>query len=319
MKRTNFPIISTALLLVILAPVGNAQFPMLYNASDWMSQYYSGPYHSDPAPSLSYYSESVALGIEPGLGYPMKSGLQFGLSDTVLLRVVLTNGTLSPITISGTPSQWFTPVLFDFEADPHVVYPFADSSDLGWKFIGWQAYSSWNNITQPATIASGTQYVLVYFVWGFPAGQSRLQVRKTASAPSTLVNLIGFGGDIWVTKPQDRADTINAFAACYWREHDINASQANQIRWVDSMFVRNSKSLPAYELKSSNCSEFNDSLGYLAALDSTLAIATSYRDTLMDDTAKFTGWHRAWYQQVIEMANWQRDRLLSGNWKSYID
>lgn len=309
--------------LCIVTFIGLPAFPAqaqpdesYYNAIDWMPQYYSGPYHSDPAPNLSFYSESSTIGgTEPSYGYPMRSGLQFGLSDTVMLWVTLTNSTLSPITISGTPSQWFTPVLFDFEVDPHVVYPIADSSDLDWKFIGWQTYGTSVNITQPASIASGTQYNLVYYVWGLPVGNTRLQVRKTSNAPSTLVNLIGFGGDVWVTQPQQMADTLNAFAACYWRAYLNHSSQTNQMRWVDSILVKNPKSLVGYQLKQSTFSAFSDSIGTLAAFDSLLAISNSYRDPVMSDTTKFTGWHWAWYRDLITQNTYYRNKLISGNWR----
>ncbi len=292
-----------------------AQISSYYETQGWDESFYGGPYEADvPHDSTFYTTSLVFVGGEPGYGYPMCSGQQVGLSDTALLIVSLVNATYSPISLSGSqPSTWITPVLFEKDIDPHYFSPIADSSMLKWRLLQW-VNSSNQVVSQPTSIPPHSGYKMVFDVWGFDTGSYRLLVKKTPSAPTNLNVLIGYGGDVWATQPQQMTDTINAWIGCYWRSIDTQSPQTSSAKWIDSVLTKNPKSLAGYSLKTHFYSQYFDSLSLLNAIDSVLAIANRYGDPVISDTAKFNTWDWAWYKQIVSVANHTRNKLISGYW-----
>jgi hypothetical protein len=316
MKNHSF--IALAIIAIVLLTTNQSQARNRYSTQCWDPSFLgsgSAPYSEDQIRDSTFYVTSgVLVAGEPGLGYPMRSGQEIGVSDTAEIHISLINATYNTIFLGGAqPTTWLTPVLYELNANPHVVYPIAQYPELNWRFIQWLNPKG-QIVSPPTSIGSHTGYKMIFYVWGFPDGRGRLLVKKTGSAPSNLQIIIGYGGDIWVTKPKFQADTLNAYASCYWMANDRQANLSDRLLWINSILSCNPQSLVGYWLKAHLYSTLFDSLGIIAATDSALAIAYRYGDPIVSDTTKFTEWHRLWYRTLIEDNAYRHKKLTSGNW-----
>jgi hypothetical protein len=288
--------------------------PMPYYSPEcWRGDRYKPlNYQYDTNPSGSFGLGYNVDPNEPYFGYPMRSGAVSGVSDTLTFWVEFHNGTSSDYSISSlTPENWILPVIYEVEADPHVNSAVLDTSNLGYALWYWSREG--NVTTKPSAIPRITPgYAMFFKLWGVPEGRFRLILKKSSLAPSNVSVPIDLTIPVWVTKPRDLADTLNAFAKIAERSLELEQTTSAQM-WIDSIFVRNPTSLTGWQLQVEIDKIIFDSLAIVADFDSILAIANTYRDLVMSDSARFSQWDRWWYQDVINFATFYRWKLASGN------
>ena len=281
-----------------------------YISECWLGSDYGINYLSDSQPDSGLYAMVDIGPNEPITGYPMHSGIVKGVSDTITLYVYLRGRKIYPFDITSyDPSNWFVPVVYELTADPRTAHPFADTSSIGYSFIGWLDWQE-KMIPQPSSIPSSgyirNRYDLKYYVWGLPPGRFRLMMKQTDNAPTGFHLLIRHTPGVWITSPMCLADTINAYAACAVRAFFTDDDSA-ALTWANNILALNPTSIVGYRLKNYAHVEFNDSTNVLATYDSLLAITARYGDPALPDPSKMNPYQNMWYEDVINavtMAKW---------------
>ena len=62
---------------------------------------------------------------------------------------------------------------------------------------------------------------------------------------------------------------------------------------------------------------YMDSLNYLAALDSVIAIMERYGDPLLPDSSKFGTWTKYWYHDMLNIHQTKRWELINNKYPYY--
>ena len=264
-----------------------------YAADGWTTDVY---------PDTGLFAECSVMPNEPIGAYPYHSGIVKGVSDTTIIYVEFHNRNQTGYNISSvSPETWFTPVLWPVGLDKWKMPPLTLPATFGWRFEYWL-----KNLELPSTkpasipseydIVSGYSYSLVFYCWGLPAGRYQLMMKKTGSAPSSFKLLKGDVTPVWITMPTSLADTISAYAACFYRAFDKRNKSACSY-WANRILNRNPFSISGYWLRA-NQAAFPppDTLTYFASVDSALAIINRYGDPLLPDSANMTGWVKTWYE-----------------------
>jgi len=320
MKKLGFPLAIAFVISLLLFSYVISQWPDYkqprYHSECWRGGGHGCNYYSDARPDTGLFAIVDIWPNEPPGGYPMHSGYVKGISDTVVLDVELYNRNSNPFDISSyQPENWFVPVVYDINSDPRKSYPIADTSDFNYIFSHWRD-RLYNIISQPDTIpysgSGNKRYILNYLVWGLPKGQFRLTVHKTIYAPPGFTLLVRPVYPVWIDKPVDLADTINALAACATRAM-FKGNDSLGLIWADSILYYNPSSIVGYRLKNFSYAGLNDSLNMVVTYDSTLAILNRYGDPVMSDSSKFTFYESIWYEDMINNVTMARWMHVTGN------
>jgi len=278
---------------------------------------YAG-FENYPSSGLSAYADFGSN--EPLYCYPLHSGHIKGVSDTVSIVVNLQNhDTIDYSITSYQPQSWFTPVIYDVMMNPSAFMPIGDSTVIHYSFQGW--YDGLDHpITPPGVIVKERgypSYHLLYYAWNLPVGTTRVLMTSTLNMPSGVTMLVNYVSPVWVVQSKTLADTLNAFGACATRaleKRNFTISSA----WCDSMFSRNSKSVPAYMLRARTYgwNAANDSLLELTAHDSALAILNRFGDAALGDTSNWNKTQWLWYNASLQWETYRRWKLVSGGRKA---
>ncbi len=287
-----------------------------YRSECWMGEGYS--YSDDAFPDSGFFATTDIEPNEPLWGYPFHSGVVKGVSDTTIIAVHFRNFNDTPYGISSLlPKDWFTPVIYHQNSSPRTSKPIADTSNFD---IGFKYWSNWGDdiVTQPKSIPpagdGNEEYLSVYYVWNLPVGRNRLCMKTTSLAPTGFRLLISNTGIVWVTKPTDLADTLNAHNACFWRARLADDDSA-ALAWTDTMLTYNQYSIPGYLLNAYAHSDFSDSLAKVTALDSAIAIAERYGDPVVPDTSEMDVFWKLWYEDILNHMKYYRWKHITGNEK----
>ena len=288
-----------------------------YFPEDWRGEGF--PFADDAYPDSGLFAITDMNPNEPLRCYPFHSGHVIGISDTVALIVRFKNYNTEPYDISTMqPETWFTPLLYRYNDNPRKSHPITDTSHFNVSFRYWEN-GVIERVTKPQAIPSSfsstaTGYALVYYVWNLPVGRNRLLMKATTSAPPGFRTLISNRAAVWVTKPTDLGDTLNAYGACFWRAFDAD-DYTGALVWVDSMLTHNQYSIPGYLLKAYAHSDLGDSLAKVTALDSAIAIAERYGDPVVPDTSKMGMYWKMWYDDILSHIKFYRWKHITGNEK----
>ncbi len=295
-----------------------------YNPEAWRSRPASTRFKESNWPGGQFFgADQQVSSSEPGYGYPFHSGVIVGISDTIEVTVSLLNRSTSDIIIgSQTPEAWFVPYVYPIDADVLIDPVLFDTSDFYYTFKHWRlSGTGWRKVAKPYSLIKepndpGT-YLLAYRLWGLPTGEYRIIFKKTASAPSNLRLIYGWGkSDVWITSAVTVADTVNAFAACCWRSY-YAAMDTMAIAWTDTILKYHPKSIVGYALRSTLYRNLGDSAKSLASLDSVIAFCSNQSDRALPDTASMNYYQKWWWNTTITEIQASRYRLL--NPKSYIE
>lgn len=272
-----------------------------------------GVYPGEEKSGYAFYGRSDRHSNEPVFGYPMRSGLVKGVSDTFLIHIELYNYTGEGYDLSNyRVENWFEPAIFDKYADPVTTNPLPYPDGFGYSFQYWKRYI--NIVEQPDTLPDSygsLKYELIYYIWGLPAGRFKVIMMKTSNAPDDFGLRLADVPCTWVVEPIDLADTLTAFAACWFRALERKDYEAAQ-SWTDSIYVRNPNSVNYYSMVSFYKLMVKDSAATIAAYDSGLAILSRQGDPLLPDTTRMTDWELNWYLQKIRSLTNCRHRLITG-------
>jgi len=320
MKKLGFSLAIAFIICLLLFRYVISQWPEYkqprYYSECWRGEGSGFGFPADAKPDTGLFAIVDLTSNEPVSGYPMRSGNQIGISDTTVLIVQLFNRNENGFDISSySPQNWFVPVVYDINSDPRKSYPIADTSDFDYIFSHWRD-RLYNIISQPDTIpysgSGNKRYILNYLVWGLPKGQFRLTVNKTSYAPPGFRLLVRPVYPVWIDKPVNLADTINAFAACATRAM-FKGNDSQGLVWADSILYYNPSSIVGYRLKNFAYAGLNDSLNMVVTYDSTLAILNRYGDPVMSDSSKFTFYESIWYEDMINNVTMARWMHVTGN------
>ncbi len=320
MKKQYYYLIVPILLIVYTIVTHSTEprpphrFPK-YISEIWRGGAYDAQYPVEASQDTGLLATIDHAPNEPVEGYPMRSGIVEGISDTFIVNVHLYNRNSEDYDISSyQPDNWFEPVIYDIHADPWKSHPLPQPYNFGYSFQYWKNWFE-EIVTQPNVIPySGNmnvRYSLVYYVWGLPAGRFRVMMEKTSYAPPGFRIILTNVPSTWIMKPTDLADTLTAFAACFWRaqkREDYNTA----LSWTDSIFAHNSNSVIGYALKTYADASLRDSTALLADYDSTLAILERQGDPLLPDTSDMNKWERMWYDDQLMITRYTRWRHVTG-------
>jgi hypothetical protein len=319
-------IINTILVLISSIAISQlfATDPILkhpkYYSEVWRGGPNYGNYPQELMPDSGLFAWVDLYPNEPVPGYPYHSGIVEGVSDTIEIHVYLRNRNTTDYNISSyQPEIWFTPVIYEINADPKNSHPLPEPSGFGYCFMYWMdCYGKF--VTQPSVIEPELggffQYHLTYYIWGLPAGYFRLMMDTTEYAPNDFKLLLRQVPAVWITKPQFLADTLNAFTACFWRSI-VNGNYIQALSWSDSVLAYNPYSIVGYDIRIAAYASLNDSLAMISAFDSTLAILERYGDPALPDSADFNDFHRMWYNDMINITEYTRWQHITGNRSSH--
>ncbi|MDP8241031.1 MAG: hypothetical protein P9X24_18220 [Candidatus Hatepunaea meridiana] len=288
-----------------------------YYPECWIGERYISNYLSDVMPDTGLFAIAGISYNEPSFGYPMHSGIVKGVSDTVMLVVEILNRSTEPFDISSYQADnWFIPVVYDVNLDPRKSNPIADTSGFGYSFEFWFDWYQ-RIVSQPEAIPysgdGNLKYYLVYYVWGLPfTDRVRLMMQKTNNAPPGFKLLIRQSSSLWIVKPVDLADTINAFAHCFHRARGFQRNLSAALAWTDSILALNPSSIVGYSLRSSVYSALKDSLSVVTAYDSTIAILERYGDPVLPDSADMNYYQNLWYDDLIKSTKFKRWNRITG-------
>lgn len=288
-----------------------------YWEEDWRGE--SFHFGEDAYPDTGLFAITDKYSNEPMFCYPFHSGHVSGLSDTVEFVVHFKNRNSEAYDISSLqPEAWFTPVLYRVNDNPRKRYPIADTSNFDCSFQYWQN-GMLEPVAKPQSIpsvhGSNTNYFLVYYAWNLPVGTNRLMMKTTSAAPEGVRSLVSNHGLVWVIKPVDLGDTLNAYGACFWW-YLLADEDSSALAWTDTMLTYNPYSIPGYLLKAYAHSDLGDSLLKVTALDSAIAIAERYGDPVVPDSSDMNHYWKLWYGDILNHAKYYRWKHISGNQKA---
>lgn len=290
------------------------RFPK-YTSEIWRGGAYNAPYPEETMPDTGLVAWVDLSPNEPVKGYPMHSGIVESVSDTMTLNVHFWNRSDSGYNLSSyQPDNWFEPVIYDLNADPWKSEPLPEPIGFGYSFQYWK---DWHNriVTQPTVIppqrGGGTEYYLTYYVWGLPAGRFRVMMEKSENAPSDFKLLLKNVPGVWITKPMYLADTLTAYAACFWRAYKLK-DYNNALAWTDSILALNPNSVNGYSLKTYAYVGLRDSASIVACMDSVISILERQGDPLLPDTTDMNKWERMWYDDQLMIVRYCRWKQIYG-------
>ena len=282
----------------------------------------NAPYWGDIPPDTGLWGKTEMGSNEPSGGYPMTSGIVVGVSDTFEVVVKLTNDNTVARTVgSYTISDWFEPVVYDLRADVRNDEPLTLPSSFGWQFAYWEDYR-FKPISQPTSLASTydysnfDSYILVYHLWGLPAGRYRVMMETTTSAPPWFRMIVNVVTPTWIVNPTTARDSINAYVGCIWRAFQRN-DLSSASSFVNQILTINPTSIPGYAMKAMEHDANSDSLGYLAGIDSVIAIMERYGDPLLPDSSEMGTWTRYWYHDQLNLHQTKRWELINNKYPYY--
>ncbi len=282
-----------------------------YSSESWRGEdpEWSPLFLEDAWPDTGLFADLVTGANEPGLGYPYHSAHVIGVSDTVTLWVYLYNETGQSISIlSEQPELWIEPKLYDFSVDVRNSIPVLDTSDFQYEFSNWQLGNFYPKDKPDSLVARSKRNdkdILVFHLWGLPAGRWRIVLHETSSAPAGFKTLATARSDVWITKPKILADTLNAFASCFWRSAD-RRQLTDAISWTDSILAYNPSSIIGYRLRTKAYSLQIDTTNARVCLDSLIAIAERYGDPVLPDSADMVKYQSDWYIDMLSGAYYSR-------------
>jgi hypothetical protein len=280
------------------------------------------PYWGDIPPDTGLWGKTEIGLSEPSGGYPMTSGIVVGVSDTFHVAVTLTNDDTVSFNISSyTVSNWFEPEVYDIRADVREDEPLETPSSFGWQFAYWED-DRFMPISQPTSLASTydysnfDKYVLIYQLWGLPAGRFRVMMDTTSYTPAGFRMIVNIVTPTWIINPTSKKDSINAYVGCIWRalsKSDLTAVST----WISQILTLNASSIPGYAMKAIERNANSDSLGYLAGLDSVIAIMERYGDPLLPDSVDMATWTSRWYHDILNIHKTKRWELVNYTYPYY--
>ena len=243
---------------------------------------------------------------EPQHGYPYHSGVIKGVSDTASYRFGFYNRTGNNFSLaSQLPETWCYPVFYEPSVDPSKSLPIGDTSLYEWRFERWNGAG--RKVPAPVSIQNkeALYTVMVFSYWGLPEGAWSILGKKSVYAPTTLDTWpITSGGVVWITEPKELADTLNAYAACFWRAMGRENYTA-AATWVNNILTRNPSSIVGYRLKADRAYEC-DSAAVFAALDSVIAIGQRWGDPVMPGATTENDIWAAWRMDMINFAVYEK-------------
>ena len=123
-----------------------------YRPESWRGNLFNSTYPQEAQPDTGLYAMVSVDVSEPACGYPMYSGIVKGVSDTIVIIVSFYNHNSEDYDISCyTPENWFTPVVYEIDADPYTATPLPLPANFGFSFQYWRDWFN-NIITQPTHI-----------------------------------------------------------------------------------------------------------------------------------------------------------------------
>lgn len=277
------------------------------------------PYSYDGAPAFPdsglVATTGGSSGGEPIMGYPYHTGSVVGVSDTIIVRVGLINRDSTAFSLTSyEPDGWFQPIGWEYSMNPTIFSATLDTSVIQYAFQGY--YDGFRYNSKPSSLPDkGFQAgcMLDYKIWNLPAGKYRILMTATSSIISDVTVLINYVTPTWIDHPSSLADTLNAYANCYWRSFNAK-NYTVAASWCDTMLNYNPFSVSAYLYKSKVYSyqALNDSLIDVSALDSTIAIMERYGDPALGDTATWNQNEWFWYDDILSSATAARWILING-------
>ncbi|MDP8241034.1 MAG: hypothetical protein P9X24_18235 [Candidatus Hatepunaea meridiana] len=308
-----FVLLSPCIFLNIKAQTEPEYHPQRYYSECWLGE--GSSYASDIKPDTGLFAIIDIGSNEPVAGYPMHSGIVTGVSDTVTLFIKLFNRNSESFDISShQPENWFVPLLYESNADVRKFKPISEIPESEFIFLGWFDWH-YESVSKPSVIPysgnDNVRYHLRYYVWNLPVGRYRLLMKKTDQAPEEFRILTRYISTVWIKKPMNLTDTLNAFAACVYRAISISNFTA-ALSWTDSIFAYNPTSITGYKLQTAIYYTLDDSLATITGFDSTLAIADRYGDPALPDSADMNKWERIWLQDIINSTTYARWMFITG-------
>jgi hypothetical protein len=255
-------------------------------------------------------------------GYPNIISHYVGVSDTFKVTVALTNDDTVSLNInSDSVSGWFVPKVYDMHADVNEGKPLKTPSSFGYRFAYWEN-RQYKPVPPPKVLASTSDsslsedYILVYHLWGLSAGRYRVSMDTTPAAPVRFQMLPNLYRITSIFNPTSAKDTINAYVGCIWRAISRSDLTAASI-YVNKILRINPSSYPGFAMKAIERAANLDSLGYITAVDSVIAIMERYGDPLVPARSMKDRGTERFYNSTLNYYKDKRWELVNRTYRQY--
>jgi hypothetical protein len=291
--------------------------PNIYSPERWRGGDYVWGF-SEQVPDSGFFAFTHLEQNE--VGYPMRTSLVMGISDTTTIEVWFEKrqGGGYPIG-SLSPETWFTPVIYPRGWDRRKMPTIGDSSTFHSRFKFWVDIHK-ERISKPDTIPQGGLGVntiqLLYEVWGIPPGRYLLTMKETSLAPNDLKLCMNYDLPVWISTPNDLQDTLSAYAGCVQRAIWADSLDDAKV-WADTILYFNPKSLIGYRRLAQVLQLQGQKTAALAAFDSAAAIAARFGDPALPPESGMNEWQKRWYQNFILDVNYNRWCLENGRYPGF--